>query len=99
MREVRIGAKLLDRLYPGWAYEIDLDRLDLLDPRQCILGQLVRNDGDGTSGFDRVHHRILDSGLSSQGFMMRNGFNAHFVGTYDGRWRSAWGAEIEARLR
>lgn len=41
------GAELLDRLRPGWAAEIDVERLDVGDARHCPLGQLYGNYREG----------------------------------------------------
>lgn len=37
---VYYGAKFLDAVRPNWTDDIDLDRLDLQDGDNCILGQL-----------------------------------------------------------
>lgn len=37
---VRRGAKMLDRLRPGWEHEIVVERLNMNDAYDCILGQL-----------------------------------------------------------
>jgi hypothetical protein len=37
---VRLGAGVLDRVRPGWAGEIDLDRLDMSWGDRDVLGQL-----------------------------------------------------------
>ena len=37
---VRLGAKLLDKKFPGWAKKITPDILELNDPHRCVLGQL-----------------------------------------------------------
>ena len=34
------GTKVLDKILPGWAGKIDLDRLSLDDGEECVLGQL-----------------------------------------------------------
>jgi hypothetical protein len=54
---VRRGAALLDRFRPGWAREIDCDRLAMESCDSCILGQLW---GDYMDGF-RELVRPLDS--------------------------------------
>jgi hypothetical protein len=41
------GAALLDRLRPGWADEVDPDRLDLANAEGCLLGQLYGHVDDG----------------------------------------------------
>lgn len=38
------GAKLLDRILPGWAKHIKLNRLDMDDVNMCMLGQLFGRD-------------------------------------------------------
>lgn len=40
--DVNEAAGSLDNLVPGWADQIDLEQLDLNDPFDCILGQLLR---------------------------------------------------------
>ena len=37
---VEDGAKLLDQKRPGWANEINTERLEMNDCQRCILGQL-----------------------------------------------------------
>ena len=39
-RRVEKGAALLDEKLPGWESNIDLDRLQLADTNECVLGQL-----------------------------------------------------------
>jgi hypothetical protein len=41
-REANVNAMaaILDELRPGWATLVDLDRLDIQNPRMCILGQV-----------------------------------------------------------
>lgn len=40
--DVNEAALMLDNLVPGWADQIDEEQLDLNDPFDCILGQLLR---------------------------------------------------------
>lgn len=40
MKEVKLGAKLLDEKYPNWYIEIKLKKLSMSDIDNCILGQL-----------------------------------------------------------
>jgi hypothetical protein len=40
MKTVEAGAAFLDKRRPGWDRLIDLDTLDMGDPRNCVLGQL-----------------------------------------------------------
>lgn len=50
--EVAEAARILDRLRPGWAAQIDLGILNLMSPSRCILGQLW--SGDFAAGYDAV---------------------------------------------
>mgnify|MGYP001564744249 FL=1 len=51
MSYVERGAEVLDRVYPGWWRKIDLDRLDMKDCSDCLLGQLY---GDYRSGLVKI---------------------------------------------
>ena len=42
MKIVDRGAKLLDEIEPDWYEKIDLERLDLGDSCNCVLGQLYQ---------------------------------------------------------
>lgn len=44
---VERGAQLLDEKRPGWWQEIDLRRLDIDSPCNCIAGQLGGSTGAG----------------------------------------------------
>lgn len=41
------GVDLLDEKHPGWDHNIDLDRLNIVDQRSCVLGQVFGYYGDG----------------------------------------------------
>lgn len=41
------GVELLDRVRPGWAKEVDLDRLDVGRCDRCVLGQVFGSYGTG----------------------------------------------------
>lgn len=41
------GVALLDRVRPGWAQLVDLDRLDMQECAACVLGQLYGDFDDG----------------------------------------------------
>jgi hypothetical protein len=43
---VSAGARALDALNPGWEYKINLDRLNVASPENCVLGQLYAHYGD-----------------------------------------------------
>lgn len=38
--KVRAGMEFLDEKKPGWESRIDIERLNLANPMQCVLGQL-----------------------------------------------------------
>jgi len=60
---VQKGIDYLNKNYPDWLDQINIDRLDLNDPFDCILGQLFGNFSRsnlnwvevGEYGFDRPH--------------------------------------------
>lgn len=37
---VQKGIKLLDEKYPGWENEIDISKLQMMNHKNCIVGQL-----------------------------------------------------------
>lgn len=57
------GAALLDERMPGWHARIDLDRLDLADGKQCVLGQLFPEPITVTR-WQEYGHLSLDSALT-----------------------------------
>lgn len=61
------GAAYLDEHDPGWAHRIDLSKLDLRHPTQCILGQLYSKRQ--TSGYSVYHS------LKGQEWLFRLGFD------------------------
>ena len=75
------GAQLLDRERPGWAYKIDLARLDLADDCHCVIGQLWGGKaadypwsaGTSALGLDKVRQQAhgfeTDPGLAYEGRM------------------------------
>jgi hypothetical protein len=84
---VAAGAALLDERVPGWHDAIDVDRLDIDSPTQCVLGQLY---GDYLAGEDALSE-LADSWSSavSYGFVERD---------VDGdELTDAWRALIEQR--
>lgn len=42
IKRVRLGAEWLDERQPDWWQRINIDTLNLVLPRQCVLGQLSR---------------------------------------------------------
>ena len=70
---VQSGARLLDEKMPGWHDLIDIDRLDLENTENCVLGQVfeepVTMPSWELSGFDSPEEMIkspLYSGLTTE---------------------------------
>lgn len=62
-RNVLSAISVLDEKRPGWENEIDLDRLDVADPKHCILGQLY---GGFAKGLLKL--KVVDLGNIANGF-------------------------------
>jgi hypothetical protein len=56
---VQQGAKWLDERYPGWAFKIDRDTLDMID--NCILDQVV---GRYEEGVQQLNGFSVDYGFA-----------------------------------
>ncbi len=89
---VSLGATLLDRDEPGWAFAINTDTLRLDDPFTCILGQLF---GDYQAGGEELKlWRFEDR--------KRHGFTTELDDEEPTRvrlMRAAWLVEIAQRIR
>lgn len=95
------GAALLDEKLPGWVDRIDLDKLDIGNPCQCVLGQTWAGDVHPDSNEYLAHADDLfghswDDDTGSNSVDIRHGFNAF--------WRedaaalaAEWRRVIEAR--
>src|SRR5687767_5223041 len=94
MREVKHGAKMLDRIMPllgveAWWNKIEIGRLVMHSSDQCILAQLFADNPFYTSGYNYAAAYIRYAQRE------RNGFTTH-----KGEWeelKSAWVEEINAR--
>lgn len=77
-----IGPELLDRALPAWYNQIDLAKLDMFSPYNCILGQLY---GTFRKGFDRL--RLGEDNITLDQ-LVKTGF---FESTGDemGEWQEA----------
>lgn len=98
---VEQGAKLLDKINPGWPEKVNLDRLAMRDCTRCIIGQVygryystlfdLRSDGD-IVGYDSDYGFTLkDSQLTSDSGSERR----------ERLWKKLadlWRAEVRARL-
>ena len=82
-RRAECGAELLDRASPGWANEIDLDRLDIGCPISCVLGQCY---GDYKLGVDWLGLRSF-YGAARHGFHLGVVFN--ILATWE-KLQAAW---------
>lgn len=45
--QIDAGVELLDREEPGWALNVNLDRLGMASCRNCVLGQVFGSYGAG----------------------------------------------------
>lgn len=73
-RQVVKGATKLDSLVPNWDEMIDLDRLNLIEPEDCVCGQL-------RSKLGREHKLYHDLHILS--FEYNSGFNVKSQYYYD----------------
>jgi len=62
---VKEGASYLDKKSPGWDARINLARLDMSDPRICILGQLYNFYQIGNKRLNLTHRESKDLGFDS----------------------------------
>ena len=62
---VERGASLLDEKRPGWENEIDVDRLDMNNFKNCVLGQVY---GEYDAGLVQLGIRILSTEAIRSGF-------------------------------
>lgn len=46
-KNVADGAKLLDKVFPDWHLKVDPNKLKIRRCRDCVLGQLYGNFGEG----------------------------------------------------
>jgi hypothetical protein len=85
---VERSAALLDQEMPGWESRIDLDRLDICDASNCVLGQVYASR--------RYHYSGWSRGLELLGFTDGHRNIAHYAFTGN-QHLPAWRAAIEAR--
>lgn len=87
---VHRGATLLDEQRPGWAAAINVARLDLASPWECVLGQI----GGGEPGcFNDLTEAL---GLDTMDALRAHGFEREQTEAYSDL-REPWVAEITAR--
>lgn len=62
--EIRRGVEILDERGPeGWRERIDLDRLNIAQARDCILGQCFGMYADGREAMNLTHAEVRDCGF------------------------------------
>jgi hypothetical protein len=108
--EAARGAAFLDERHPGWAFEIDLTRLNMSTCSSCIVGQLfggLTNPG-GSARFQAYDTGLLSLGVNEDidehfelGFSARRPCREFLEADESGEeWealKQAWIAEIEKR--
>lgn len=86
---IRPGIAVLDHEKPGWEFVIDLERLDMMDSSDCLLGQLY---GDWSAGLSATFRYRQTLPLEDQ-VAAHTVFADHTGGPVDRAWRR----EIERR--
>jgi hypothetical protein len=90
------GARLLDRERPGWAHQVDPERLDMTTARDDVLGQLY---GDFQAGLDQLVACEPTGQARPYSWASRHGFDLPI----DAGWgdyaqlTEAWRAELARR--
>jgi hypothetical protein len=81
-QRVARGAQLLDRFEPDWYRTLDLDRFDLADCYQCVLGQCMGGYGRALYHDEKfraeldIYHSSLSAAAEAHGFWCR--FNEEY---------------------
>lgn len=102
------GAAWLDSICPDWRGRIKVDKLDLANPRSCVLGQLFTDDSRDPeldqAGYWYVLHQLADG--DGCYWAEAYGFKTHYTdhdgggGSFvDGAWdrlRDAWVDHLES---
>jgi len=97
-QRVQRGAKWLDEKRPGWAKEIDLEKLNYTMGDRCILGQLYANGGHW---FSAVKNAFDVTDATGDKLAQKYGFMAmdHEIGlSANQKLQELWVLEIEQRL-
>lgn len=76
------GAALLDKKQPGWFATIDLSKLDLDNPRLCVLGQGFKHLVNSFTG-DGYDVGVRDLFNDDERAATEFGFNAYDRAYYD----------------
>lgn len=98
---VQNGIDLLDSKLPAWFDLIDLDRLDMADINQCILGQIGQfypTNGDYMlDGLEYLGIRKLNYSLSNFGFDVSHEAYSTYPEQAYGELRKHWIEVINER--
>ena len=82
--DVSAAAKVLDKLYPGWAHDVDGEKLLMISTTDCVLGQIGGARGER---FNVLYYAVIaDQGIDSTGGL----FAVQ-------RYAPAWREEIKSR--
>ncbi len=87
------GAALLDERRPGWAGEVNAERLEMNDCYECVLGQLFGGFIDGWAALDLDDKDTPDCGFEAESHHNPPSHNPEYAAL-----KAAWLAEIAARL-
>lgn len=80
-RRARAGALYLDNVRPGWAERVNVDTLDMDDPRYCVLGEVFAYERP--PDVKNVFLWAVDKLLLSDAEQDKYGFDAHITGIED----------------
>ncbi len=80
-QRVKLGVSWLDKNAPDWRSKVDVDKLDIRYPTQCILGQVFKGPigsgywPNGMDGFDYawsvydMRDAVIDYGFDAETFI------------------------------
>jgi hypothetical protein len=89
------GAELLDEKSPGWAREVDIDRLDMGSPAGHVLAQLYESYVAGLTAVGLPVQTVISPGSPGYSTAARHGF-CNVAGT--DALTEAWKDRIRERL-
>jgi hypothetical protein len=69
-QRIDLGTQFLDAVRPGWANQIDLDSLDLENPRACVLGQVF---AERAAEYDNVSPFVI-GGWAAHDWLVEQGY-------------------------
>ena len=69
-KEVKQGAKFLDKVYPDWDTKIDTEKLDIANSNRCVFGQLYGHFSTGMVMLDHDLCRGQELGVHASPFQV-----------------------------